>query len=124
LDGEQTSLHFHSHNWMMLSRIRRTLQIVVRTFLWGPADPVSEVSFPFGLAGGGLFAIWATGALATEPITDFGDLPVSLIDCRSRQGQSGSPVIAYRSGGMVPITAGAAAAFAGGAWRLLSVYSP
>jgi hypothetical protein len=27
----------------------------------GPSDPVSVVGFPFGIAGGGLFAIWATG---------------------------------------------------------------
>jgi hypothetical protein len=54
--------------------------------LVGSADAVSVVGFPFGLAGGGRFAIWATGFQATEPIADFGDLPVSLIDCRSRQG--------------------------------------
>jgi hypothetical protein len=37
----------------------------------GPSDLVSVVGFPFGMAGGGLFAIWATGFLATEPIADF-----------------------------------------------------
>jgi hypothetical protein len=91
--------------------------------LVGPTDPVSVVGFPFGIAGGGLFAIWATGTLATEPIADFADLPVSLIDCRSRQGQSGSPVLAYRSGGMVPMAAGGSTAFSGPAWRFLGVYS-
>jgi hypothetical protein len=67
--------------------------------LVGPSDPVSVVGFPFGITGGGRFAIWATGSMAIEPIADYNDLPVSLIDCRSRQGQSGSPVIAFRRGG-------------------------
>jgi len=89
----------------------------------GPADSVSVIGFPFGLAGGGLFAIWATGFLATEPVADFADLPVSLVDCRSRQGQSGSPVVAYRSGGMVAIEGGGASAFSGPVWRFIGVYS-
>jgi S1-C subfamily serine protease len=89
----------------------------------GPSDLVSVVGFPFGMAGGGLFAIWATGFLATEPIADFADLPVSLIDCRSRQGQSGSPVISFRSGGMVAMSDGSSAAFAGPVWRFIGVYS-
>jgi hypothetical protein len=89
----------------------------------GPSDPVSVVGFPFGIAGGGLFAIWATGFMATEPIADFADLPVSLIDCRSRQGQSGSPVISFRSGGMVAMSDGSSAAFAGPVWRFIGVYS-
>lgn len=91
--------------------------------LIGPTDAVSVVGFPFGLAGGGRFAIWATGSLATEPIADFGDLPVSLIDCRSRQGQSGSPVIAYRNGGMVSLQDGSTSVFNGPVWRLVGVYS-
>ncbi len=89
----------------------------------GPSDLVSVVGFPFGMAGGGLFAIWATGFLATEPIADFADLPVSLIDCRSRQGQSGSPVISFRSGGMVAMSDGSSAGFAGPVWRFIGVYS-
>jgi hypothetical protein len=92
----------------------------------GPSDLLSVVGFPFGLGGGagsGLFAIWATGFLAIEPIADFGELPVSLIDCRSRPGQSGSPVIAYRSGGMVPMDDGSTTAFVAPVWRFIGVYS-
>jgi hypothetical protein len=89
----------------------------------GVADPVSVVGFPFGMAGGGLFAIWATGFQATEPIANFGELPVQLIDCRSRQGQSGSPVISYRNGGLVAMTNGDSVAFAGPVWRLIGMYS-
>jgi hypothetical protein len=87
------------------------------------ADAISVVGFPFGLAGGGLFAIWATGFLATEPIADFADLPVSLIDCRSRQGQSGSPVIAFRNGGMVAMSGGQSNVFDGPVWRFIGIYS-
>lgn len=66
-----------------------------------PAEIVSVVGFPFGLTAGGSFAVWATGFIATEPTIDYNDLPIQLIDCRSRQGQSGSPVLAYRAGGAV-----------------------
>jgi hypothetical protein len=92
----------------------------------GPSDLVSVVGFPFGLGGdvgNGLFAIWATGFLATEPIADFGELPISLIDCRSRPGQSGSPVIAYRGGGPVTLEGGSSATFGLSVWRLIGVYS-
>ncbi len=89
----------------------------------GPADPVSVIGFPFGLAGGGLFGLWATGFVAMEPIADFADLPVTLIDCRSRQGQSGSPVISFRNGGAVAMTNGNTSMFAGPVWRLVGMYS-
>ena len=76
----------------------------------GPADYVSVVGFPFGLMAGGACAIWATGFIASEPAFNLGDLPLMLIDCRGRPGQSGSPVIAYRSGGMVAMEDGSTAA--------------
>lgn len=63
-----------------------------------PGDPLSVVGFPFGLTAGGRFAIWATGFLATEMDVDYDNLPMFLIDCRARPGQSGSPVIASRNG--------------------------
>jgi hypothetical protein len=65
----------------------------------GPTDIVSIVGFPFGIAGGGALAVWSTGFVASEPEVDFQSKPVFLVDCRSRQGQSGSPVIAYRPAG-------------------------
>lgn len=71
----------------------------------GPADPVSVVGFPFGLQSGGSLAVWATGFVASEPDYDHDGLPVFLIDCRSRPGQSGSPVIARRTGA-VPTSRG------------------
>lgn len=60
-------------------------------------DKVSVVGFPFGIKTADGLAVWATGTVATEPEIDHGNSPVFLIDCRSREGQSGSPVLAYRS---------------------------
>lgn len=89
----------------------------------GPSDALSVVGFPFGIRAGGSLAVWATGSMASEPDIDFRDLPVFLIDCRSRQGQSGSPVIAYRSGGMVTMAKGGSALFGGSVYRFLGIYS-
>jgi hypothetical protein len=87
----------------------------------GPADAVSVVGFPFGLSSTGKAAIWATGFVASDLDIDFDDLPIFLIDCRSRQGQSGSPVIAMRTG-MARMTSGNMKMI-GSASRLLGIYS-
>jgi hypothetical protein len=68
--------------------------------IWiAPAEMVSVVGFPFGIGGQGAPAIWATGFIASEPEIDHNGLPQLLIDCRSRQGQSGSAVLIDRRGG-------------------------
>ena len=64
-----------------------------------PSQTVSVVGFPFGKRNAASFAVWATGFIATEPEINHDGLPVFLIDCRSRKGQSGSPVIQYRTSG-------------------------
>ena len=89
----------------------------------GPAEPVSVVGFPFAITAGGFFPVWATGFIASEAIVDFDGLPIQLIDCRSRPGQSGSPVIAYRSGGWVQLTDGSSVNFDGPVYKLLGIYS-
>jgi hypothetical protein len=89
----------------------------------GPAEVVSVVGFPFGVQAGGSLAVWATGFVASEPVIDFNDLPIFLIDCRSRPGQSGSAVIAYRGGGSVSMEDGSTAIFGGPITRFLGVYS-
>jgi hypothetical protein len=83
---------------------------------------VSVIGFPFGITAGGGLAIWATGFVASEPDLDYGKLPVFLIDCRSREGQSGSPVIAYRGGGMVALQ-GSSSIFDRPVYRLLGIYT-
>lgn len=58
-----------------------------------PADRVSIIGFPFGLSATGKFAIWVSGAVASEPALDYDGLPIFLVDARTRPGQSGSPVL-------------------------------
>lgn len=89
----------------------------------GPADSVSVIGFPFGVAAGGAFGVWATGFLASEPDVDFNNLPIQLIDCRSREGQSGSPAVAYRSGGSVPMVGGGSSIYGSAVWRFIGIYS-
>lgn len=89
----------------------------------GPTDQVSIVGFPFGLAAGGLLGIWVQGTIASEPVVDYNGLPLMLVDSRTRQGQSGSPVIAHRSGGMVAMEDGGSRVFGGPVTRFLGVYS-
>ena len=89
----------------------------------GPADAVSVVGFPFGMTAGGAFGVWATGFLASEPDVNFNGLPIVLIDCRSRQGQSGSPVLAYRAGGAVAMKDGSSAVFSGPVQKFIGIYS-
>ena len=88
-----------------------------------PAEPVSVVGFPFGVRSGGAMAVWATGFVATEPDIDHEGLPQFLIDCRARPGQSGSAVIAHRTGGAVALDDGNTSVFAGPVTRFLGVYS-
>lgn len=88
-----------------------------------PAEAISVIGFPFGRSAGGLFPVWATGFIASEPMVDFDGLPIQLIDCRSRPGQSGSPVVAYRSGGMITMEDGSSAAFGGPVSKLIGIYS-
>ncbi len=87
-----------------------------------PAETVSVVGFPFGERTGASFAVWATGFVASEPDINHGGRPVFLIDCRSRKGQSGSPVIRYRSGGGV-ITYDNGTEVVSPICRLLGIYS-
>lgn len=94
-----------------------------KNILVGPSDPLSVVGFPFGLTAGGALAVWATGFCASDPDIDYNNQPMFLIDCRSRPGQSGSPVIAYRSGGAVAMADGNSQIFSGPVNRFLGVYS-
>ncbi len=88
-----------------------------------PSDNISVVGFPFWLTGGWALAIWATGFMATEPCIDQWNLPVFLIDCRARQGQSGSAVIAHRNWWMVTMENGSIVASWDFVTRFLGIYS-
>jgi hypothetical protein len=87
-----------------------------------PSQRVNVIGFPFGERSGVSFAVWATGFIASEPEVDHSGKPVFLIDCRSREGQSGSPVILYGStGAALPYEVGSEEA--SDAMRLLGIYS-
>jgi hypothetical protein len=66
-----------------------------------PGEPVSVIGYPFGRDGPGNLPIWMTGFIASEIVLPYNGLPAFLIDCRTRSGQSGSPVFAYRFGSAV-----------------------
>jgi hypothetical protein len=92
-------------------------------FALGVSRGLSIIGFPFGMTGGGAFGIWVQGTIATEPEIDFNDLPCFLIDSRTRSGQSGSPVLFYSQGGMVPMADGGTSMFAGEVHKFMGVYS-
>lgn len=91
----------------------------------GPAETVSVIGFPFGLSSYGKLPIWATGFMAQELCFISPENPVFLIDCRTRQGQSGSAVIAYRPSGYRHYQDGkiVATVSANKAWEFLGIYS-
>ena len=91
--------------------------------LFGPSDILSVIGFPFGLKASGGFGVWSSGFVASEPEVDYRDLPVLLIDCRSRQGQSGSPVILFRRGGGFSMRDGSTAINSGPLSELVGIYS-
>ncbi|MBY5416967.1 trypsin-like peptidase domain-containing protein [Rhizobium leguminosarum] len=91
-------------------------------FKIGPTAIVSVLGFPFGITGGASLAVWATGFVASEPDADYGGLPTFLIDCRTRPGQSGSPVIAYRHG-MADMEGGGTLMSDRSLTRFLGIYS-
>lgn len=83
---------------------------------------VHVVGFPFGLLCTDSLAVWMTGHIASEPDLDFDGLPLFLVDCRTRKGSSGSPVVCHTNGGSVPTREGAA--FVSGAMtEFLGIYS-
>jgi hypothetical protein len=89
----------------------------------GVSSGVNIIGFPFGITGGGGLGVWVRGWIATEPTTDYNDLPCFLVDSRTRQGQSGSPVIIYEAGGAVSLADGSTAIFGGPVEQFLGVYS-
>ena len=88
-----------------------------------PTDVVHIVGFPFGERTIDSFAVWATGHIATQPAFDHGDRPVFLVDSRTREGQSGSPVILYDGRGHNSRAAGGFIEVIAGSTKLLGVYS-
>lgn len=57
------------------------------------------IGFPYRLTSGPFLPLWLRGTIASEPYFGYRvhdeNLPLMLIDARTRQGQSGSPVIRH-----------------------------
>jgi len=62
------------------------------------SQDVFIIGFPSGITSSGKFPIWKRGSIASEPDVDIDKLPKILIDCMTREGMSGSPVIAQYVG--------------------------
>jgi hypothetical protein len=56
------------------------------------------LGYPNGMIGPGLTPIWKRGSIASEPTYPYRNRPGFLIDTATRDGMSGSPVIARHSG--------------------------
>ncbi len=87
-----------------------------------PTDIISVIGFPFGKTAGRSLAIWATGFIASEPLLSYEGMPKFLIDCRTRPGQSGSPVVVHRNAGTMVTLEGEGATVGDSITNLLGVY--
>ncbi len=68
---------------------------------WDVGSELQVIGYPYGQIGGP-FPIWSKGFIASEPDVNIADLPIFLIDCKSRPGQSGSPVWArFKKGDVI-----------------------
>ncbi|WP_382307255.1 serine protease [Herbiconiux sp. UC225_62] len=77
------------------------------TLALAPGSELMAIGYPFGRTGGAqALGIWIRGTIATEPDVPFDDLPMFLMDARTRRGQSGSPVFFHSSSGAVPFKGG------------------
>jgi hypothetical protein len=92
------------------------------------AQDVFVVGYPYGLESGFMMPLWTRGTIASEPSLHYPhrgkDLPLLIVDARTREGQSGSPAIHYRQP-LTPIytNSGQVRFTAGGQSRILGVYS-
>jgi hypothetical protein len=62
------------------------------------SNDVFILGYPRGIAAAGRFPIWKRGSIASEPQLNPDGLPKILVDAATREGMSGSPVIAEFTG--------------------------
>lgn len=95
--------------------------------LW-VTQKVSIVGYPYGLNNNNL-PMWVGGTIASEPeflyrTEDDDQLPILLVDARTREGQSGSPVLLFRYPGEVVAKEDHGVGIVGGTQsKLLGVYT-
>ncbi len=95
--------------------------------LWVTQD-LSIAGYPFRLTSGPGLPLWIRGTVASEPAFYYAhrekNLPLFLIDARTRSGQSGSPVILFRlPNSPIPSDDGTFRYSLGTYTRLLGVYT-
>lgn len=73
-------------------------KITFKDFRIAVAQDVFILGFPRGITSAGKFPIWKRGSVASEPEVDLDGLPKILIDSMTKEGMSGSPVIAQYVG--------------------------
>jgi len=113
-----------------VTRYPLDLALATTNLFAGVGETVSIIGYPFGLTGGGLFPVWKTGHIASEPEVDYDDSPVFLVDATARPGMSGSPVVrrfggfGYRNrGGFEMIASSTMSAGRSELTRFMGVYS-
>lgn len=112
--------------WLEHPSLGRSVDVVAgssRTLRARPSDGLSIVGFPFGVTAGRNLGVWTRGFIASEPDIDWNDRPCFLIDARTRQGQSGSPVLNHSPAGAINIPGGVMTISAKPVTNLLGIYS-
>ncbi|MEK7195052.1 MAG: serine protease [Patescibacteria group bacterium] len=87
-----------------------------------PSESVSIIGFIYGRGVRANFPIWKTGHVASDIELPYDNKPAFLIDATTREGMSGSPVVAKRASGFYRRVNGN---FIGGATvtRFMGIYS-
>lgn len=60
-----------------------------------PGDDLFVLGYPRGVSDFSMRPIWKRATVASDPYSGWEGQPCFLIDCASRQGMSGAPVVAY-----------------------------
>ena len=86
------------------------------------ATDVFVLGFPFGISAGGLLPIWKRASVASEPDVDVRGFPFFYVDAATREGMSGSAVIA-RQMGQYTSSKGGVVMTGGPITRFVGIYS-
>jgi hypothetical protein len=84
-------------------------------------EEVSIIGYPLGLQKQFGFPIWKRATIASEYLVPVDELPIFMVDSTTREGMSGSPVIAKRVGSYIGSKGGMVVQ--GVAYKFLGVYS-
>lgn len=68
-----------------------------------PGDELFVLGYPRGITDYSSAPIWKRATVATDPHGGWNRQPAFLIDCASREGMSGAPVIAFSKNGSVQV---------------------